>query len=276
MDGIGALHLLFQSFKALTEPRTILFGTESKNLSPSLFDAAGIPTDVTPEVQQAVTGLVTSLPSSQPSLGLPKITSHQIPGPTQRRELRFGTHKTKIAVKACKDYGLGVTAAVHAALILTTQQLSPTDLAGRKYTSWCNVNPRPYCQPPYNSASYPVALYHGATPKSIAPSSFLKDALELQSVYRQSWQPSQSNLLTTLNNLGETLAPMISQPPPPNTEPPSEPLLSSLGVVDNYNQSKYGDRENLVVNDFWMAVEKLTRQVELHVWTPGLNVEHAS
>ena len=118
MDGIGALPPLDQLFKALAEPRTFMFGTESRNLSPGLFDAAGIPTDVIPEVQQAVTGLVANLANSQPSLRLPAITSNQIPGPTQRRELRFGTHKTKIAVKACKDYGLGVTAAVHAALIL--------------------------------------------------------------------------------------------------------------------------------------------------------------
>ena len=265
MDGIGALHLLHQLFKALAEPRSISFGTESKNLSPGLFDAAGIPTDVTPEIQQAVTGLITNLASSQPSLGLPTIAPNQIPGPTQRRELKLGTHKTDTAVKACKDLGLGVTAAVHAALILATQQLSPPELAGRKYTSWCLVNLRPYCQPPYDSATYPVALYHGASVKSIAPSSFLQDALELQSVYKQSWQPSQSTLLTNLSHFTETLAPMLGQPPPPNIEPPSEPLLSSLGVVDRYIQPRYGDK--VEVNDFWMAVEMLTRQVELHVWT---------
>ena len=265
MDGIGALHLLHQLFKALAEPRSISFGTESKNLSPGLFDAAGIPTDVTPEIQQAVTGLITNLASSQPSLGLPTIASNQIPGPTQRRELKFGTHKTDTVVKACKDRGLGITAAVHAALILATQQLSPPELAGRKYTSWCLVNLRPYCQPPYDSATYPVALYHGASVMSIAPSSFLQDALELQSVYKQSWQPSQSTLLTNLSHFIETLAPMLGQPPPPNIEPPSEPLLSSLGVVDRYIQPRYGDE--VEVNDFWMAIEMLTRQVELHVWT---------
>ncbi len=265
MDGIGALHLLHQLFKALAEPRRISFGAESKNLSPGLFDAAGIPTDVTPEIQQAVTGLLTNLASSQPSLGLPTIVSNQIPGPTQRRELRLGTHKTNAVVNACKDRGLGVTAAVHAALILATQQLSPPESAGRKYTSWCLVNLRPYCQPPYNSDTYPVALYHGAVVKTIAPSSFLQDALELQSVYKQSWKPSQSNLLTTLSHFTETLAPMIGQPPPPGTDPPSEPLLSNLGVVDRYIQSRYGDK--VEVKEFWMAVEMLTRQAELHVWT---------
>ena len=263
MDGIGALHLLHQLFKALAEPLTITFGTEFKNLSPGLLDAAGITTDVTPEMQEAVTGLLTNLVSSQPSLGLPTITSNQIPGPTQRRELKFGTHKTDIVVKACKDQSLGVTAAVHAALILATQQLSPAKLSGRQYTSWCLANLRPYCQPPYNSATHPVALYHGATITSITPSTFTQNALELQSVYKKSWQPSQSNLLITFSHFLETLAPMITQPQPPNTEPPSEPLFSSLGVVDNYVQSRYGNKVS--VNGFWMAVEMLTRQVELHV-----------
>ena len=264
MDGIGALRLLHQLFTALAEPRTVSFGTEFKNLSPGLFDAAGVQTDVTPEIQQTTTSLLTDLVSSQPSLGLPTIASNQVPGPTHRRELKLGIPKTHAAAKACKDLGLGVTAAVHAALILATQQLSSPEFAGRKYTSWCLVNLRPYCQPPYDSAT-PVAVYHGATIKTIAPSSFLPDALELQSVYKQPWQPSQSDRMAVLSHFAGTLASLISQPSPPNAELPSEPLLSSLGVVDRYIQSKYGDK--VEVKDFWMAVEMLTRQVELHVWT---------
>ena len=263
MDGIGALRLLHQLFAALAEPRTISFGTEPKNLSPGLFDAVGVQIDVTPEIQQTTTQLLTTLGSSLPSLGLPKMTSNQIPGPTRRRELKLGIHKTHAAVKACKDLGLGVTAAVHAAVILATQQLSPPEFAGRKYTSWCLVDLRPHCQTPYDSAA-PVALYHGATPTTIAPSSFLPDARDLQSVYKQLWHPSQSNRLTGFSHFCETLASLISQSPP-NPELPSEPILSSLGVVDRYIQSSYGD--TVEVNGFWMAVEILTRQVELCLWT---------
>ena len=264
MDGIGALRLLHQLFTALAEPRTISFGTEFKNLSPGLFDAVGVQTGVTPEIQQTTTELLTTLGSGQPSLGLSKMTSNQIPGPTRRRELKLGIHKTHAAVKACKDLGLGVTAAVHAAVILATQQLSPPEHAGRKYTSWCLVDLRPFCQPPYNSAA-PVALYHGSTPTTIAPSSFLPNARELQSVYKQSWHPSQSNRIAGFSHFCETLASFMSQPSPPNAELPSEPILSSLGVVDRYIQSNYGDK--VEVKDFWMAVEILTRQVELCVWT---------
>ena len=47
-------------------------------------------------------------------------------------------------------------------------------------------------------------------------------------------------------------------------QPPSDPVLSSLGVVDRYIHSKYGDK--VEVNDFWLAVEMLTRQGEVHVW----------
>ena len=264
MDGIGALSLLHQLFTALAEPRAVSFGTEFKNLSPGLFDAAGVQIDVTPEIQQTTTGLLTDLVSSQPSLGLPTIAANRIPGPTHRRELKLGINKTHAIAKACKNLGIGVTAAVHAALILATQQLSPPEFAERKYTSWCLVNLRPHCQPPYDSAT-PVSVYHGATVKTIAPSSFLPDALELQSVYKQSWQPSQSNQMAVLSHFSGTLASLISQPSPPDAELPTEPLLSSLGVVDRYIQSKYGDK--VEVNDFWMAVEMLTRQVELHVWT---------
>ena len=264
MDGLGALRLLHQLFTALAEPRTVSFGTELKNLSPGLFDAVGVQTDVTPEIQQITTELLTSLGASQPSLGLPAITSNQIPGPTRRRALKLGIHKTHAAVKACKDLGIGVTAAVHAALILATQQLSPPESAGRKYTSWCLVDLRPYCQPPYDSAA-PVALYHGATPATIAPSSLIPNAREFQSVYKQSWHPSQSNRIAGFSHFCETLASLMNQPSPPNAELSSEPILSSLGVVDRYIQSNYGDK--VEVKDFWMAVEILTRQVEVCVWT---------
>ena len=264
MDGIGALGLLHQLFTALAEPRTVLFGTEPKNLSPGLFDAVGVPIDVTPDIQQATTELLKTLGSGQPSLGLPKMTSNQLPGPCRRREVKLGVHKTRAAVKACKDLGLGVTAAVHAASILATQQLSPPEFAGRKYTSWCVVDLRPHCQPPYNSAA-PVALYHGATPTTVAPSSFLPAARQLQSVYKQPWHPSQSNRIVGSSHFCETLATLMSQPSPTKAELPSEPILSSLGVVDRYMQSNYGDK--VEVKDFWMAVEILTRQVELCVWT---------
>lgn len=267
MDGIGALHLLHQVFKALAEPRSVVFGTESKNLSPGLFDATGTSTSVTPEIEEAVANMVTKLVDNQPSLGLRTIASNQIPGSTRRRELRFGTQRTYAAVKACKDRGIGVTAAVHAALIIATQQFAPPELAARKYTSWCVFDLRPYCQPPYDSASYPVASYHGGILASIAPSSFLPNALELQSIYKRSWHPSQSDLLATLSHITETMAPMMSQPPPSNIPPPSEPVLSSLGVVDRYIHSRYGDKVEVEVKDFWLAVETLTRQVEVHVWT---------
>ena len=52
----------------------VSFGTEFKNHSPGLFDAAGVQTDVTLEIQQTTTSLLTNLVSSQPSLGFPTIS----------------------------------------------------------------------------------------------------------------------------------------------------------------------------------------------------------
>ena len=265
MDGVGALHLLHQLFTALAEPRSIAFGTESKNLSPGLDDATGTPSGVTPEIEQAVAEMLTEYTSNLPSLGLPTNESNQIPGPTQRRELDVGTARTAAIVTACKDCGISVTAAVHAALIAATRQLAPPELATKKYTSWCAIDLRPYCQPPYDSAAHPVTLYHAGLVAVIAPSSFLTDASELQSIYKRSWRPSQSNLLTLVNHLAQNTTDLLSQPTPADMPSPSEPGLSGLGVVDRYIQSKYGDM--VEVNDFWLAVEMLSRQVQVHLWT---------
>lgn len=265
MDGMGALRLLHQLFEALAEPRSIVFGMESKNLSPNFPDATRTSTSVTPEIEQAVAGMLAECTSNLPSLGLPTIASNPIPGPTRRRELEFDTKSTHAVVNACKDRGINVTAAVHAAMIAATRQSAPPELAAKKYTSWCAIDLRPYCQPPSDSAAHPVALYHAGLVVSLAPSSFLTDASKLQSIYKRSWQPSQSNLLTIVNHLAEGTTALLSQPTPPDMPPPAEPGLSSLGVVDRYIHSKYGDK--VEVNGFWLAVEMLSRQVQVYVWT---------
>lgn len=265
MDGIGALHLLHQFFKALVEPRSITFGAESRNLSPGIYEATSFPTEITPEIAEAVAKMLTEFTGNLPSLGLPTIASNQLPGPSQRRELRFSTQSTCTVMKACKDRGISVTAAVHAALINATHQLAPPELAAKKYTSWCVFDLRRYCHPPFNSAAHPVAVYHAALIASMTPSSFLTNASKLQAIYKRSWDPSHSDLLGLIDPFTKGAIAMLSQPPPPNVPPPADPLLSSLGVVDRYIHSTYGDK--LEVKGFWLATEMLTRQVEVHVWT---------
>ena len=265
MDGIGAMHLLHQLFKALAEPRNKAFGTESKNLSPNFNDATGTSTSVTPEIQQAVAKMATEFISNVPSVGLPNFASNHVPGSTQRRGLQLETQATSAVVNACRERGIGVTAAVHAAVIAATYQLAPPELAARKYLSWCAFDLRPYCTPPYDSAAHAVTLYHAGLVAVVAPSSFLTNASELQSMYKRSWQPSQSNLLSLVIPLTESITALLSQPLPPNLPPPTEPALSSLGVVDRYIDSKYGDK--IEVKDFWLAVEMLSRQVQVYVWT---------
>ncbi len=61
------------------------------------------------------------------------------------------------------------------------------------------------------------------------------------------------------------LTALISQPLPADMPESTEPQLQSMGVVETYLERKY--EGVLEITDFWLAVEMLTKNLALHVWT---------
>ena len=158
VDGMGALQLLNNFFKALGKPRQIKFGDEGRNLSPSLDEIANFPASTNDEEDEAASRLLKKYTSSTPSIGLPTELSNQVPGATRRTELTFTPPITSAIISACQVRTLSVATAFHSALIVATKQLAYSETLARNYTSWGAFDLRPYLRSPYSKPHTPPHL----------------------------------------------------------------------------------------------------------------------
>ena len=267
IDGIGALILLNNFFKALAKPRHIQFGSEGKNLSPSLTEAAGLATDPSKEQDLTATRLLMEYAGNMPSIGLPTESSNKIPGATHRSELKLSIATTDALLRACKAHDTTVTTAFHAALIVAMQQMASNQPLARNYTSWRTFNFRPYLPSASSkSMAHPMAVHICGLPITFEPSTFSDNVSHLGPLYQELSSPSRNTKLRSiLVPYNRKITAMISQPAPADMPEPTEPQLQSMGVVETYLKQNY---EGVVeITDFWLAVEMLTKNLALHVWT---------
>lgn len=61
IDGIGSMYLLDNIFEAIVAPRELTFGTEARNLSPGLGEAADPPVDSITTHEQTAYGRLTKI-----------------------------------------------------------------------------------------------------------------------------------------------------------------------------------------------------------------------
>ena len=265
IDGIGSLFLLNHFLKTLAHPRSVKFGDEAKNLSIGLDEVTNTPSQVTSEMEQSATDLLMRFVNNVPSIGLPTSKS-QNPGGSARCKLTFTLPLSTSLIARCKASGLSVTAATHAAIIGATLQHADPEKPADKYTSFSNFDLRKYCPPPYSSATKAVSIFHTGIPVVVKISGFQEDAAQLQKLYsRRLNVPGPNNIFSFLACYVDKVNTLFMQPPPPESVPPTEPSLSSLGIIDNVIADKHG---NVVeVTDFWLGVDMLSRQLMLYVWT---------
>lgn len=266
IDGIGALHLLNNFFRAFAELRCVEYGNEWKNLSPGLSEAAKLSQSPTKESADAAARLMREYTSNMPSIGLPSALEKQTPGDTRLIKLDLPRATTIAIVSACKSRGYSVTTALHAALVNATQQQAPKDDPSKSYTSWISYNLRPYVQPCYNDSGHAVSVYLVGFPITLTPSDFSRNTVQLKNIYAQLSSPQTSfNFATCLIPYIREATTLFSHPPSEDTAAPTEPMLDSIGVADRYLQPKHGN--SIEITDFWLASETLSRQLTVYVWT---------
>lgn len=267
IDGIGALHLLNNYLATLADPRQVDFGTEERNLSPGLDEAANFPMNATEEDVRAATKLFELYTDNQPSLGIPTTSANDIAGATCRSALTLPPATTSAIISACRMRELSITAALHAALIVATKQLVSHQSPVKNYTSWGTFDLRPYLQSPYNSVAHPVSVYSVGLPLSLKPSTFSSNAVYLHSYYKQlSSSPSpNAKLPSYLAEYVRKMTDSVKQSTPASTPATATPVLISLGKIDDYIDRTYGD--DIELSDFFLATEVLTRQLTFYVWT---------
>ena len=264
-DGIGAVMFLGRFFEVLANPTPVEFGSEGKNLSPSLEAACKLSTAVNPETEQAATAQLMEFLANVPAIGLPTLPE-QVPGASGRCELELDAGLTSRIISQAKAKGFTVTTAAHAAVVGATQKLTDPSTPSNKYTSWSIFDLRKYCPAPFNGADHAVSVYHVGLPHTLVPSDFTSNATQLKKIYARQFTGSASNTLSFLDCYVQKVIALFGAPPPPEAIPATEGSLSSLGLIDGYLKDSYGNGK-VVIENFWLAVEQLTRQPQLHIWT---------
>ena len=275
IDLVGALSLLQNLFIAIAEPRQVQFSDEGKNLSLGRDEAANYNSCYNVELPALVkergisaAGLVMQLIGNLPSIGLPAQNLHGTPGGTRRSEVVLEPGTTSAIVSASKKRDFSVTTALHAALIVALQQVTPVPRSSSsKYTSWGIFNVRPWLKTPFNdSAIHPAAVHIIGLPLALHTSTYANLALQLKHFYKQRLPPSADSHIAgdVLVSYTNQMADIVGQPAPVDQPVSSEPVLSSMGVVDSYLKPKFG---GIQLKDFWIGVETTTPQVTCHLWT---------
>jgi hypothetical protein len=95
-------------------------------------------------------------------------------------------------------------------------------------------------------------------------------ASKVRAFYRD--LPGDDDFLGTLTPHWDMMKPALS-PGAPAPLPATDPMISSLGVVDpllaqTYNGDEaVGSKTRLRVEDFWMAANIITGNLGMHLWT---------
>ncbi|KAI1436712.1 hypothetical protein GGR50DRAFT_649209 [Xylaria sp. CBS 124048] len=235
-----------------------------------------------------------------PSIGLPTREPPSpsiLPGSSDRAVSRLGVETTTRFLAACKEKGIKVTSAVHAAIIRVTASFPQHPLA-KSYAVFAAVNLRSALEatatPETKDISTVVGVYFSGLPicvESVSSRSFVDIAQDLANSYGKDvlnyWQPPASllkngsaagrdgraiGLLDLARPYVRRTTALFNAPVPEGLPPVQSPDLSSLGMIHSSIQREYGDKEdgndaNVQVADVWLGTEMLTRSVQFHVWS---------
>lgn len=303
IDGMGTLLLfnnLLTNFAFAYEQsasKLPQFGEEWSNLSPPLRVAAGIPTTLSPESEERMRGILEHNASVKKGIQIasPPFQRESIhPGKHQRVAVTLSQSITDKLLKKCRDHGLSITHAYHAAIALAVR-----DVQGRKeadsmirYISYCLVNERNHCKSPYGTSNHPASVYHSVSGRCLyvdltvpAVESGADTTIE-QEEYLSTAQHIRDYYLEIRDNKEYMkLIPAfwaMSTPPYPGPELPAIPprnetpsvSISSMGVLDKIIQHRYG-RFN--VESPWVTGEELGTGlgVFLDTWKGKLTLSSA-
>ncbi|KAI0489563.1 hypothetical protein F4859DRAFT_156549 [Xylaria cf. heliscus] len=235
-----------------------------------------------------------------PSIGLPtrESSAAAVPGASERVATRLDPETTARVAAACREKGIKVTSAVHAAIVRVTARF-PQHPLSKAYAAFVPVDLRraldETATPETAAVSKVVGLYFSGLPlcvESVFTKGFEDVARDLAAVYArdllQFWQPSSPALVAGtadrevkkvgLLDLAEpyvrrTTA-LFNAPVPEGLPPVQTPDLSSLGRMETSIHREYGDGNSsggdgakVQVVDFWVGTEMLTRNVQFHVWS---------
>ena len=240
IDGIGLLLFWHYYLTAVVKPMAaedILFGTEPSRLPPTKEELLGCPEELTLEQVNRMDELYTEFGRAFPGIcPVSKGGKASAPGRCMNEEVVFSARTTEAIVQGCKKKGISVTAAVQAARIMALVKSCDPKSNQSSYAVANNFNLRPYMPKPYNK--YAVALYFTAYGFFTGlPTTFWDVAKELSTHYKRTFKDNPGNIRLAghhFRRFFEVLGQAMSK-----AVPMTEPVMSSLGVVESFLQRSY-------------------------------------
>lgn len=293
IDGMGTL-LLFNNLFSLaadayeqTEYDSPQFGDEWSNLSPPLRIAAGIPATLPPEHEEHMRRILQHNASLREGIEIaspPFQRQITLPGKHQRVAVTLSEDTTARILEKCRSLGLSITHAYHAAIALAVRDLQERKECERmvRYISYCLVNERNHCNPPYSTSGHPASVYHSVSGRGLAvdltvPALGISDtAPNDNEEFLLIAQHIRDYYLEIRDNVEHIkLIPAfwaMSISPYPGPEPPTIPArnetpsvsISSMGVLDKVIRHNYG---SFSVDDPWVTGEELGTGLGLFLGT---------
>lgn len=269
IDGVGTLMLLdnlirvaSEAFSSLSSQSEVVFGDESKNLSPHLRVAGNIPPTRNAAQEKKLQEIQSANADARKDteiLTLPFNSVPEIAGNSTRIAINLSPTDTQAVLARCKALGVTPTHAFHAGIALALRDLQEKGQDERKarYIGYSLNNLRQSCKEPYNSPQHAAAVYHSASAYSlvidvvipavgqskIATKSLNEFELALNQVkdFYQSWTPD-ADFLSMVPFIATGKLPPYSPetgPVPPPDHSPSV-SLSSMGVLDRIIKPQRG------------------------------------
>ncbi|KAL2812318.1 hypothetical protein BJX63DRAFT_397098 [Aspergillus granulosus] len=272
-DGRGGTMLFDQLLSQLENPAplpTIFDGSEARRLIPSLDVVLEMPTDRDPNWSVRADELIATYTQGQPSIGLPIPAERTTasPGKTRRCELCIPAKEATALRQACRERGITMTTAIQASTIVQTARANQTSPATR-FISWLGFDLRKYCPRPFNGPIHGPSLRMLGLPINVeARAPWHELVRSIQPIYAQTWPQSESDMLFVRVPFVEKATAMFQAASAVSAADdlpaPSEPYISSLGILERLIQERYGMIE---VRKVAVKVQTLSQQVGLHLWS---------
>ncbi|KAJ5660216.1 hypothetical protein N7507_006667 [Penicillium longicatenatum] len=264
-DARGASWVLNDLLKELGGPSSPpdFTGAEVKNLPFSFEEALRIPDTWDPTWEQRGRDLQALESQGGPGIALRPSYPDVLPGDTIRTEVVLSRGETTALREGARAYGLTVTPVLNASAIVETALVN-AESSATCFKSFGLFDLRKYCASPSNGPRDASALRIHFLPINVDAHASWKELTPLLSAfYRQSWDSKYNDAIFSRVSYIEANHKM-GKMAPPDAAQLSEPMINSLGVIEDYIQHQYGAVE---VEDVSYSNLALGKQIAIQVFT---------
>jgi hypothetical protein len=268
IDGMGTIHLWDSYLSALAAPvADVRFGDENVRLAPTVPEILGKTLPPTEEEVSKASATLLEYVTKLPAMGTPSRVGRAAASFKECRttELVLSVKTTSVIIAACKERGISVTSAVHAAYISTIARHLDPECDQSRYTTISPFSLRPYLPPPYNTRHYAAIFCYTPVPFSIEmPASFSEIASALNKSYRTRLK-DHPEFVELTGPYTHMVAQLVQSPEGATAPIPTDAMVSSLGIIENNLKRSYGDA--VTVTSFKMAIDVVDGMSAMHVFT---------